>query len=173
MSALTRAMLSESSSGAERSAHPLVVVDAFEELFTLNPLDVQKEFAEMVGRLATEPDVHVLRDDFLFRCHEGESLSPVFFDLTPIGPPKGEVLRRALVSPLRVRFEREELVDEMLSEVEKERGALPSGVRRSATVGEARSRAEALTRRAYEDHGPALSHDQRSAPMEIPVGSLR
>jgi WD40 repeat protein/DNA-binding winged helix-turn-helix (wHTH) protein/energy-coupling factor transporter ATP-binding protein EcfA2 len=160
ISALTRAMLSETSGATERSAHTLVVVDAFEEVFTLNPPEVQKEFAGMVGRLATEPDVHVLlsmRDDFLFRCHEYESLSPVFFDLTPIGPPKGEALRGALVSPALscgYGFESGELVDEMLSEVENERGALPLLAFAAARLWERRDRErKLLTRRAYEDIG--------------------
>ena len=37
------------------------------------PPEVQERFAELLGRLALEADVHVLlsmRDDFLFHCHE-------------------------------------------------------------------------------------------------------
>ena len=37
----------------------LVVVDQFEELFTLNPGEVQARFAALLGRLACEADVHV------------------------------------------------------------------------------------------------------------------
>jgi hypothetical protein len=51
----------------KRCGRALVVIDAFEELFTLNPPEVQKDFAATVGRLASEADVHVLlsmRDDF-------------------------------------------------------------------------------------------------------------
>jgi WD40 repeat protein/DNA-binding winged helix-turn-helix (wHTH) protein len=159
MSALTRAMLSETSN-AEPTAHTLVVVDAFEELFTLNPPEVQREFAQMVGRLAAEENVHVLvsmRDDFLFRCHEHESLKEVFFDLTPIGAPTGEALRRALVQPALdcgYGFESEELVEEMLSEVEKERGALPLLAFAAARLWEKRDRErKILTREAYEENG--------------------
>ena len=57
----------------------LVVVDQFEELFTLNPPETQARFAALLGRLASEADVHVLlslRDDFLMRCHEHAALAP-------------------------------------------------------------------------------------------------
>ena len=49
-------------------AEALVVVDQFEELFTLNPPETQERFAALLARLASEADVHValsLRDDFL------------------------------------------------------------------------------------------------------------
>ncbi|HEY7816916.1 MAG TPA: winged helix-turn-helix domain-containing protein, partial [Vicinamibacteria bacterium] len=159
--ALSRAMLTETSD-ARDSARTLLVVDAFEELFTLNPPEVQKEFAESIGRLAAdrEADVHVLlsmRDDFLFRCHDHEWLAPVFLDLTPLGPPKGQELRRALVEPARVcgySFESEELVAEMLGEVEKERGALPLLAFAAARLWEERDRERRLlTRRAFEENG--------------------
>jgi hypothetical protein len=51
-------------------AEALVIVDQFEELFTLNPPDVQVRFASLLSRLALEANVHVLmsiRDDFLLR----------------------------------------------------------------------------------------------------------
>jgi hypothetical protein len=38
----------------------LCVVDQFEELFTLNPIDVQERFATLLSRLVLEADVHVL-----------------------------------------------------------------------------------------------------------------
>ena len=52
--------------------HGLVIVDQFEELFTLNSHQVQERFTELLGHLAVEADVHVLlsmRDDFLYHCH--------------------------------------------------------------------------------------------------------
>jgi DNA-binding winged helix-turn-helix (wHTH) protein len=158
VASLSRAV--QSGAEQERSERLLVVVDAFEELFTLNPPEVQKEFAELVGRLSAAPEVHVLlsmRDDFLFRCHEHESLSPVFLDLAPLGPPKGEALRRALVAPALsrgYRFESDELVSEMLSEVENERGALPLLAFAAARLWESRDRErKLLTRQAYEENG--------------------
>ncbi len=57
----------------------LVVVDQFEELFTLNPGETQARFASLLGRLASQADVHVLlslRDDFLMRCLEHRASRP-------------------------------------------------------------------------------------------------
>ena len=108
----------------------LLVVDQFEELFTLNPPEVQEAFATLLGRLSGEAEVTVLlsmRDDFLMRCQVHEALGPVFDSLTPLGALSGAALRRALEEPARAegfRFE-EGLIDTMLKAVEGERGALP------------------------------------------------
>ena len=56
-----------------RHDQALLIVDQLEELFTQNPPEVQARFAELLGRLAREADIHVLlamRDDFLYRCHD-------------------------------------------------------------------------------------------------------
>jgi WD40 repeat protein/DNA-binding winged helix-turn-helix (wHTH) protein len=144
----------------KRSDSALVIVDAFEELFTLNPPEVQAEFATLLGRLTKEAEVPVLlsmRDDFLIRCHDYEELSPVFTDLTPLGPLKGAALRRALVEPAlacEYRFETEELVEEMLAEMEWERGALPLLAFAALRLWEKRDREKRLlTRVAYEEIG--------------------
>ncbi|HET9794377.1 MAG TPA: protein kinase, partial [Thermoanaerobaculia bacterium] len=145
-----------------RSAHPeaLVIVDQFEELFTLNPTEVQARFASLLGRLVLESDVHVLlsmRDDFLLRCQDHEALKPVFSDLMPLGAPAGDALRRALVQPaLRCgyRFEDEALAAEMLRVVEGERGALPLLAFAANSLWERRDRENGLlTRAAYEAIG--------------------
>ena len=115
-----------------RAAHErtLLVVDQFEELFTLNPPPVQERFAALLGRLAGEAGVHVLlsmRDDFLMRCEGHEGLLSVFSELTPLGPLVGTALRRSLEEPAKAegyRFE-DGLLDEMTGAVEGERGALP------------------------------------------------
>ena len=55
----------------ERHEQVLLIVDQFEELFTLNAPLVQSQFAEVLGVLARDADIHVvlsLRDDFLYRC---------------------------------------------------------------------------------------------------------
>ena len=148
------------SSWRQRHDQVLIVFDQFEELFTLNPPEVQEHFATLVGRLALEADAHVLlamRDDFLFHCQDFESLSPVFSELTPIGAPKGTALRRALVQPALkcgYRFEDDSLVDEMVAEVSQERGALPMLAFAAARLWEHRDREEGLlTREAYEHIG--------------------
>ena len=141
-------------------AEALVIVDQLEELFTLNPADVQARFASLLSRLVLEADVHVLlamRDDFLLRCQEHETLRPVFSDLIPLGAPTGDALRRALVQPALkcgYKFEDEALVGEMLQAVEGERGALPLLAFAAASLWERRDRARGLlTRDAYEAIG--------------------
>jgi WD40 repeat protein len=138
----------------------LLVLDQFEELFTLVRPDVQAAFTELLGRIADEGDVHVLlvmRDDFLFRCHDHPALAPIFSDLTPLGPPTGSSLRRALVQPALLngyRFEDESLADEMLRAIEGERGALPLLAFAAARLWEQRDRERGLlTRAAYERIG--------------------
>jgi WD40 repeat protein len=145
-----------------RSDHreALVIVDQLEELFTLNPAEVQARFASLLSRLVLEADVHVLlsiRDDFLLRCQEHDALRPVFSDLMPLGAPTGDALRRALVQPALkcgYRFEDEGLVSEMLQAVEGERGALPLLAFAAASLWERRDReAGLLTRAAHEAIG--------------------
>ena len=144
----------------ERHDQVLVIVDQFEELFTLNPPETQRQFAELVGRLAREADVHVLlslRDDFLFRCHDHEPLTPVFDALTPVKAPGAHALFRALVEPAARRgftFEDDELPREMVSEVEGERGALPMLAFAVARLWAKRDRKRRLmTRQASTDIG--------------------
>jgi WD40 repeat protein len=138
----------------------LLIVDQFEELFTLSPPDVQTRFSRLLSRLALEADVRVLvclRDDFLLHCHHQESLSPIFSELLPLSPPGGDALRRALVQPALLsgyRFEDEALVEEMLSVVAEERGALPLLAFTVARLWEKRDRESGLlTRRAYRELG--------------------
>ena len=144
-----------------RKAHAeaLLVVDQFEELFTLCPPEAQSRFAALLGRLAGEAGVHVLlsmRDDFLMRCHEHEALAPVFAELTPLGPLAGEALRRALEEPAKAegfRFE-EGLVGKMTAAVEGERGALPLLAFAVSRLWEKRDRErKLLTHEAYAEIG--------------------
>jgi WD40 repeat protein len=143
-----------------RHEHALVVVDQFEELFTLSPPETQARFAELLGRLVLEADVHVLlamRDDFLLRCQVHSSLAPAFSDLTPLGALSEGGLRRALVQPALAcgyRFEDESLVEEMVGEVSRERGALPLLAFAASRLWDKRDRERGLlTREAYEEIG--------------------
>ena len=138
----------------------LVIVDQFEELFTLNPPEVQAQFSRLLGRLALEAEVHVLlsmRDDFLGFCSHQESLAPIFSELTPLKPLAGGAARRALVQPALkcgYRFEDDSLVEEMVGEVGHERGALPLLAFAAARLWEHRDRERGLlTREAYEHIG--------------------
>ncbi len=144
----------------KQSRHGLVILDQFEELFTQNPEAVQDSFAELLGRLPLEADLFVLlsmRDDFVMHCHRFEALRPIFSELTPLDPPLGSALRRALVEPaLRCgyRFEEEAIIEEMLTEVEGQRGALPLLAFAAAQLWERRDRDTGLlTRKSYEQIG--------------------
>jgi serine/threonine protein kinase/WD40 repeat protein len=138
----------------------LLVLDQFEELFTQNPPDVQQKFSELLACLALDADIHVLlsmRDDFLFHCSDQPALAPVFSELTPLSAPTGAALRRAVVQPALkcgYRFGDEALVEEILADVEGERGALPMLAFACSRLWEKRDREEGLlTRQAYEAIG--------------------
>ena len=161
--------------------HALLIVDQFEELFTHSSSEEQSRFTELMRRLAIEADVFVLlsmRDDFLLRCREHEALAPVFTDLTALLPPTGGALRRAVVQPATkcgYRFENDELVQEVLAEVEGERGALPLLAFALARLWENRDReAGLLTREAYHDIGGVGGALARHAETTIDrIGSDR
>jgi serine/threonine protein kinase/WD40 repeat protein len=151
------AMVSAVSRWRKRSRHALLIVDQFEELFTLNPPEVQTGFASLLGRLAVDADLRILlsmRDDFLVQCHAHEALRPILSELTLLGPPSAAALRRAVVQPALkcgYRFEDEALVDRMLSAVEGERGALPLLAFAAEQLWQRRDRKQGvLTREAYE-----------------------
>jgi WD40 repeat protein len=164
-----------------RHDHALLIVDQFEELFTHAAPDEQRRFSELLGRLPLEADVFVLlsmRDDFLIRCREHEALAPIFTDLTALLPPTGAALRRAVVQPAMkcgYRFEDDELVDEMLGEVEGERGALPMLAFALARLWEKRDRDNGvLTRQAFHDTGGVGGALARHAEATIDrIGSER
>ncbi|MFQ5789588.1 MAG: WD40 repeat domain-containing protein, partial [Acidobacteriota bacterium] len=151
------------------------------ELFTLNDEETQSRFAELLGRAADEAGVHVLlslRDDFLIHCHDHAALSPVFKDLTPLRPPKGAALRRALVEPAErrgYRFEDEALVAEIMTEVTRERGALPLLAFAAARLWEKRDRkTKLLTREAYlEIDGVGGALAQHAEATLDGIGSVR
>ena len=143
-----------------RHQHAVLVFDQFEELFTQSPPAVQESYTQLLGRLVLDADVHVLlsmRDDFLIHCHRFASLAPLFSDLTALGPPTGAALRRALVQPALkcgYRFEDEGIVEEMLAQVEGERGALPLVAFAMAKLWDRRDRERGmLTRAAYQEIG--------------------
>jgi len=157
-----------------RSDHALLIIDQFEELFTLNPMEVQARFTELLGRLVLEADTFVLlsmRDDFFFLCHQFEALKPLVTDLTLLGPPTGAARRRAIVQPAMkcgYRFEDDELVDEMLAEVEGERGVLPLLAFAMSRLWEKRDRENGLlTRQAYHDIGGVAGALARHAEATI------
>jgi WD40 repeat protein len=166
-----------------RSGHgrALLVVDQFEELFTLNPEPTRESFVELLHRLPLEADVHVLlsmRDDFLMECHRHEALRPMVSDLMLLDPPAGANLRRALVQPANrcgYRYENDDLVEEMLHAVEGERGALPLLAFAAAQLWERRDRVEGLlTGDAYATIGGVGGALARHAEATIDrIGAAR
>jgi WD40 repeat protein/DNA-binding winged helix-turn-helix (wHTH) protein len=152
----------------QRHGRALLIVDQFEELFTQNPPEAQADFAVLLRKLVDGGDIHILlamRDDFLYRCHDHEALTPVFSEITPVKVPAEEDLRRALQEPAArfgYAFENDLLVDEMLETVEGERGALPMLAFAVARMWEERDHErKLLTREAYDDIGGvagALAH---------------
>jgi WD40 repeat protein len=144
----------------QRNDRALLVVDQFEELFTQNSAEEQRRFADLLNRLVLDADVCVLlsmRDDFMIRCRDFDAFKPTFADMTALPTLAGQALRRALVRPATkcgYRFEDDELVEEMLAEVEGERGALPLLAFAAAQLWEKRDRETGLlTRAAYHDIG--------------------
>ena len=138
----------------------VIVVDQFEELFTLNPPPVQDAFVALLRRLVDAADVHVvlvLRDDFFYECHRYQrALAPILKDLTLVGPLAGADLRTALVEPAAcgARLRDALLVEEMVDEVADERGALPLLAFAVSRLWELRDRERPLlTREAYEKIG--------------------
>jgi hypothetical protein len=144
-----------------RRAHTevLLCVDAFEELFTLNDEDTRTRFSELL-RQAVDSGVHVvlaMRDDFFVHCRDYPGLEGVFDEVTPLNPPQGPALRRALVEPAKrcgYRFEDEALLTDILAEVTNEKGALPLLAFAAARLWEKRDRSRSLlTRKAYVEIG--------------------
>jgi len=164
-----------------RHDQAVLIVDQFEELFTLSPKDIQYRVAALLRRLVLKADIFVVlsvRDDFLFRCHQSDPLRPALSELTIIGPPEGTDLRRALVQPATrcgYRFEDDDLVEEILAEVEGERGALPLVAFAMARLWEKRDRDNGLlTRQAYHDIGGVDGALARHAEETIDrIGSER
>jgi serine/threonine protein kinase/WD40 repeat protein len=151
----------------------LLIIDRFEELFTLSSAEAQSRFTEFLGRATLEANVRVLlamRDDFFLFCNEHPSLSPIFSEPTPMSPLSGASLRRALVQPALkcgYKFEDESLVHDILSDVEKERGALPLLAFAASLLWEKRDRGKGqLTRKAYEEiggvHGALAQHAENT-----------
>jgi WD40 repeat protein/DNA-binding winged helix-turn-helix (wHTH) protein len=143
------------SKALEKSPQALWIVDQFEELFTLHDEGTQGRVAELLGRAAGS-GIHVLlsmRDDFLMRCHGFPALEPIFEKLTPVKALEGVALRRALTEPARASgysFEDGALPSEILTEVSRDRGALPLLAFAASKLWEKRDREKrSLTREAY------------------------
>ncbi|MFI9150555.1 hypothetical protein [Streptomyces sp. NPDC053367] len=118
---------------ADKPGDTLVLVDQFEEVFTLCPdpgeraefIDLLLTSREPAGRLRV---VLGVRADFYGRCLEHPELARVTGETgIPVGPPSREELREVIVRPATVRgltVERA-LTAQLLDEVTGEPGGLP------------------------------------------------
>lgn len=154
----------------------LVVVDQFEELYTLERHGLaRKAFTACLTGAADDPTsplrvATTLRADFLGRVAE----DTVFMDelskgLVFLGPPTPDGLRQALVRPAELagyRFETEAMVDEMVNYLEATPGGLPLLQFAAAQLWETRDPArKVLTEGAYRGlggvGGALVSHADR------------
>ena len=152
--------LADTSRWRGQSQHALLVVDQFEELFTLTPPDQQARFVRFVSLLATAADVHVvlaMRDDFLYECHAHAGLAPVFEIFDAARYTERDQLCRALIEPAQLRgyvFDDDTLAKTMVAEVACERAALPLLAFAVSRMWELRDRdRRRITRAAYERIG--------------------
>jgi len=170
-------VFSSMSGWRNRYDQALLVVDQFEELFTLNPPGISERYAAFLRRLADEADIHVLlgvRDDYLLRCHDHEQLTPIFSELTPIKAPHDAALKDAIVRPsfrFGYAFEDENLVDELSASIDGERAALPLLAFSLARLWEERDPEQRIiSRKAYERIGgieEALPYHAETTLQEI------
>jgi eukaryotic-like serine/threonine-protein kinase len=143
-----------------RGASLLLIVDQFEEVFTLAHRDqVRRAFIDSL--LAAADDVSspvrlaiTLRSDFLHRVAEHPWLTEVVSEgMLLLTPPDQTTLREALVSPLALvdyAFEDEELVDEILQALEHSHVPLPLLQLVGTRLWEHRDRKQrCLSRQAY------------------------
>ncbi len=143
------------------STGALVIVDQFEELFTQNSPRTSVGSRSCSNGWCSRPTSSCCCPCATTSSSTCPGTSPCdrsFADLTRAAdPPSGAALRRALTQPALqcgYRFEDDELVEEMLAEVEGERGALPLLAFAAARLWEKRDRETGLlTRQAYQDIG--------------------
>lgn len=159
----------------------LLILDQFEELFTLNSEEIQQRFSVLIDRLAGDAGIHIVitvRDDFLLRCCEQQPLAPILKELTVLLAMGRSDLERAVSEPSKKRgysFEDEALVDEMVKSVEGVRGALPLLAFAVSRLWEKRDRErKMLTRNTYEEiGGVAGAIAQHAEAMMERIGSER
>ncbi|PPK71070.1 hypothetical protein V5P93_002929 [Actinokineospora auranticolor] len=148
------------------SVRPLIVVDQFEELFTLCPdLAQRRAFIELLVRLAAAPNpaalvVFGVRSDFYSACVDHPELRVALQDKPlVIGPMAEAELRQAIVFPARAAGLRVEdgFVEVLLRDLgasggDYEAGRLPL-LAHALRVGWQQRHGHLLTVRGYQDTG--------------------
>lgn len=141
----------------------LVVVDQFEELFTLASEDERGAFVSILRGIADDESGPLrvmlsIRSDYVHKALEqgdwGRSLVDGLVFLSPLG---GEALREALVEPCRATgysFEDDALVDRVIGDIEECGGALPLLQFAASKLWDARdTKRRVLTNSSYEGLG--------------------
>ncbi len=145
-------------------AHVLVCVDQLEELYTLGASSEDRlSYTACLAGMADDASaplrvVATIRSDFLDRVAEDPTfMGQLARGLLFLAPLDRAGLRAALVRPAELagyRFERDDLVEDMLDELEGASGALPLLQFAAAKLWDGRDRdTMALTAQSYADMG--------------------
>ncbi len=150
---------------AERKLRRIILfIDQFEEVFTMEAEESEREayFAciAAIADDATSPlrIITSIRADFLSRMTEHRTLTDVVTrSLSFLPPIDGQGLRQALRKPVEAmgyRYEHTAIVDDMVEELERTRGALPLLQFAAAMLWEKRDRdRHLLTQASYDASG--------------------
>ncbi|WRZ78365.1 hypothetical protein OG251_43280 (plasmid) [Streptomyces sp. NBC_01237] len=159
--------------GGNEGAATWLIVDQFEEIFTLCRDPAER--TTFIDRLLTanDPDSRLrvliaVRADFYNRCLEHHNLITVLRDATmPVGPMNADELREAIVKPATARglIVERGLTARILQDIDGEPGALPL-MSHALLETWRRRRGKALTEAAYDAadglHG-AITHTAETA----------
>ncbi|WP_323136566.1 nSTAND1 domain-containing NTPase [Streptomyces anulatus] len=159
--------------GGDEGAATWLIVDQFEEIFTLCRDPIER--TAFIDRLLTadEPGSRLrvliaLRADFYNRCLEHHNLITVLRNATvPVGPMNADELREAIVKPAAARglIVERGLTARILQDIDGEPGALPL-MSHALLETWRRRRGKALTEAAYDAtdglHG-AITHTAETA----------
>lgn len=148
----------------QNGSHVLLVIDPFEELYTLSAdASERRAFTACLAGAADDPTAPVrvlvsIRSDFLDRIAE----DPFFVNELTAGlmflpPPDRDSLEDALTSPARMagyRFENRKMVQQILDEVESATGSLPLLQFAATKLWQSRDTGKhLLTERSYDEIG--------------------
>ncbi|GAA2652917.1 hypothetical protein [Streptomyces vastus] len=165
---------------AETDADTWLIVDQFEELYTLcrDP----DERAAFIDRLLTAQDpgkrlrvMIAVRADFYGRCLEHRGLTAILRDASlPVGAMNSDELKEAVVKPATARglIVERELTARILDEVDGEPGGLPL-MSHALLETWHRRRGKALTLTAYDGAGGvhgAIAHTAEAAYRQLDPG---
>ena len=157
--------LSDLSQKVPGAARLVLVVDQFEEIFTVCPTDSQRQrFIELITQVGSEPDsrlvvIMTMRADFLEPCLNYSALHKLIQSQTIFMPPlTPENVREIIEKPANMQGHTVEssLTSQLLSDMAKQPGALPLLEFALTQLWEQRDKENhCLTLRAYQSLGAA------------------